>query len=89
MTVETKRGETKTRIGKVVSNKMAKTVVVKVERRVQHPLFKKMVIRSKRYYAHNEREDLKVGDTVKIVETKPISKLKRWRVGEVIAKSTE
>ncbi|MDH5476813.1 MAG: 30S ribosomal protein S17 [Nitrospinota bacterium] len=88
MTVETKRGETKTRIGKVVSNKMAKTVVVKVERRVQHPLFKKIVIRSKRYYAHNEREDLKVGDTVKIVETKPISKLKRWRVGEVIAKST-
>ncbi|MDH5637570.1 MAG: 30S ribosomal protein S17 [Nitrospinota bacterium] len=88
MTTEKKRGVSKTRVGVVVSDKMEKTVVVKVSRRMTHPLFKKIIMRSKRYYAHNEKEGLKVGDTVRIVETKPISKLKRWRVGEVIAKST-
>ena len=87
MSEEKKRGSAKTRVGIVVSGKMDKTVVVKVNQRVTHPLFKKIVTRSKRYYAHNEKEDLRVGDTVRIVETRPLSRLKRWRVGEVIARS--
>ncbi|MBS0630074.1 MAG: 30S ribosomal protein S17 [Verrucomicrobia bacterium] len=74
----------KFREGVVISNKMAKTVTVRVERREQHPEFQKSIIRGKKYYAHNEDLDIAVGAKVKIVETKPLSKLKRWRVVEVI-----
>lgn len=81
------RGYRKTRIGVVVSNKMDKTAVVKVERRVPHPIFKKIVTRSARYYVHDEANTLSVGDKVKIVETRPMSKLKRWRIGAVLEKS--
>lgn len=81
-----KRGFRKTRIGLVVSDKMDKSAVVKVERRVPHPVFKKIVTKSKRYYVHDEKNEMKTGDRVKIVETRPMSKLKRWRLGEVLAK---
>ena len=76
------RGTRKVKKGSVVSNKMQKTVVVKVDRKFRHPQYDKVVIRSKKYYAHTDRDDIKVGDMVSIVETRPISKLKRWRVVE-------
>ncbi|MGK5595213.1 MAG: 30S ribosomal protein S17 [Parachlamydiaceae bacterium] len=66
--------------GVVVSNKMNKTVVVKVERTIRHPRYEKIVTRAKKYYAHNESTPLNIGDEVKIMETRPLSKLKRWRV---------
>lgn len=74
----------KVREGVVVSNKMQKTVTVRVDRMICHPHFEKRILQSKRYYAHNEGHELKVGQKVKIMETKPLSKLKRWRVVEVI-----
>ena len=66
--------------GVVVSDKMDKTIVVKVERRVQHPIYKKFIRRSKKYHAHDAANTTQVGDRVRIVETRPISRLKRWRV---------
>lgn len=77
---EQERGNRKIQHGVVVSNKMQKTVVVKVERTFRHPLYDKIVTRGKKYYAHNESGELQVGDEVKIIETRPLSKLKRWRV---------
>jgi small subunit ribosomal protein S17 len=74
------RGNRKVKKGVVVSNKMQKTVVVKVERTFRHPIYGKVITRGKKYYAHNEAAPLQVGDEVKIMETRPISKLKRWRV---------
>lgn len=70
--------------GVVVSDKQQKTLVVKVERRFTHPLFKKTVRRTKNYHAHNENAEIKVGDVVSIEETKPISRLKRWIVVEAV-----
>ena len=78
------RNRRKTRVGKVVSDKMDKTVVVAVERRVTHPLYGKQVVRTSKYYAHDEERSAHAGDTVRIVETRPLSKLKRWRVVEII-----
>lgn len=75
----------KIREGVVVSNKMQKTVTVKVERTLRHPVYEKVVTRAKKYYAHTENNDIQVGQKVRIVETRPISKLKRWRVLEVLA----
>jgi len=77
------RGSKARRTGVVVSNKMQKTVVVKVERKFRHPKYDKVIVRSKKYYAHNEDENVQIGDEVTIVETRPLSKLKRWRVEEV------
>ena len=74
-------------IGVVVSDKMDKTIVVKVERFVQHPRFKKYIKRSKKYYAHDERNEARVGDTVEIEETRPLSKLKRWRLVRIVKRS--
>ena len=74
----------KTREGTVVSNKMAKTVVVALVERVRHPKYDKFVVRTKKFYAHDENDDAKVGDRVRIVETRPLSKTKRWRVVEVL-----
>jgi len=74
------RGRRKVRVGVVVSDKGDKTVVVKVERRLAHPLYGKAVARSKKYHAHDEKNEYKVGDTVRITETRPLSKTKRWRV---------
>lgn len=76
--------KTKERIGKVVSNNMTKTVVVQVNRQFQHPQFKKTITKHKKYYAHDEDEIANVGDLVKIQETRPLSKLKRWRLREIL-----
>ncbi len=78
---ETLRGRRKEKVGVVISSKMAKTVTVRVERTVRHPVYGKVIRESKKYYAHDENSDqLKVGDVVTIVEARPMSKLKRWRV---------
>ena len=75
----------KTRVGVVVSDKMEKTLVVEHVARVPHPKFNKIVKRSQKYYVHDEKGEAKVGDRVRIVETKPLSKLKRWALAEVIS----
>jgi small subunit ribosomal protein S17 len=80
----TDRNARKSRTGLVVSDKMEKTVVVAIERRVPHPVYGKMVTRTKRLKAHDEENSAKVGDTVRIVETRPLSKDKRWRLVEII-----
>jgi small subunit ribosomal protein S17 len=81
------RASRKTRTGLVVSDKMEKTVVVSIERRVQHPVYGKMVRRTKRLKAHDEANDAKTGDTVRIMETRPMSKDKRWRVVEIVERA--
>ena len=78
------RNARKSRTGLVVSDKMDKTVVVAIERRVPHPVYGKMVTRTRRLKAHDEENSAKVGDTVRIVETRPLSKDKRWRLVEII-----
>jgi small subunit ribosomal protein S17 len=78
------RNARKTRTGLVVSDKMEKTVVVAIERRVPHPVYGKVVTRTKRLKAHDEENSAKVGDTVRIVETRPLSKDKRWRLVEIV-----
>ena len=78
------RGNRKERYGQVISNKMTKTIVVRVERRFPHPRFKKVVTGYKKFYAHDEKAEAKVGDRVRIEETRPLSKLKRWRLVEVV-----
>ncbi|MFI5255948.1 MAG: 30S ribosomal protein S17 [Gemmatimonadales bacterium] len=78
------RNARKSRTGLVVSDKMQKTVVVAIERRVPHPVYGKMVTRTRRLKAHDEENSAKVGDTVRIVETRPLSKDKRWRVVEIM-----
>ena len=77
----------KERTGEVISDKMTKTIVVRVERRVAHPRFKKIVTRYSKHYAHDESEQATVGDTVRIRETRPISRLKRWTLVEVVQKA--
>jgi small subunit ribosomal protein S17 len=81
------RASRKTRIGLVVSDKMEKTVVVSIERRVQHPVYGKMIRRTKKLKAHDEKNDAKTGDTVRIMETRPMSKDKRWRVVEIVERA--
>lgn len=81
------RGNRKSRIGVVVSNKMTKTVVVKVERRVADKKYGKIVTKAEKYKAHDENQACQIGDRVRIVETRPLSKDKRWRVAETIAKA--
>ena len=83
----TERGARKTRTGLVVSDKMQKTVVVAIERRVPHPVYGKMVTRTKRVKAHDEENSAKTGDTVRIAETRPLSKDKRWRVVEIMQRA--
>ena len=79
----------KERLGEVISNKMAKTVVVRVERRFRHSQFKKVVTSYKKFYAHDEKSEAKVGDRVRIVESRPLSKTKRWRLVEVVERNAE
>ena len=83
----TARPARKTRQGLVVSDKMDKTVVLAIERRVPHPVYGKMVTRTKRLKAHDEQNSAKVGDTVRIVETRPLSKDKRWRLLEIVERA--
>ena len=87
MNEEKKRGERKTRIGKVVSDKMQKTIVVAIEELVQHKLYKKSVKRTVKFKAHDEKEEAHIGDRVLIMETRPLSKEKRWRLVEIVEKA--
>jgi small subunit ribosomal protein S17 len=83
----TRTSRRKTRVGKVVSSKMDKSIVVTIERRVPHPIYKKYFRRSSKLMAHDEKREAGVGDTVKIMETRPISRRKRWRLVEIVEKA--
>jgi small subunit ribosomal protein S17 len=83
----TERATRKTRVGLVVSDKMEKTVVVAIERRVPHPVYGKMMTRTTRLKAHDEENQAKAGDTVRIMETRPMSKDKRWRLVEIVSRA--
>jgi small subunit ribosomal protein S17 len=84
---ELNRAMRKTRVGRVVSDKMQKTIVVAIERRVAHPVYGKMITRSKNIKAHDEENTAKAGDLVRIAETRPLSKDKRWRLVEVVERA--
>ena len=77
----------KTRIGVVTSNRMAKTIIVAVERKVKHPIYGKFVKKTTKFHAHDEKDECSIGDLVKIMETRPLSKTKRWRLVEVVEKA--
>jgi len=83
------RGTRKERLGRVISNKMTKTIVVSVERRFPHPQFKKVVRSFSKFYAHDEKSEAKIGDVVLIEETRPLSKLKRWRLTQVLERGED
>ena len=83
------RGHRKERVGKVVSDRMEKTIVVRVERRFRHPQFKKVVTAYGKFYAHDEKNEAKIGDRVRIQETRPLSKTKSWRLVEVVQRNEE
>ena len=83
------RGTRKERLGRVISNKMAKTIVVSVERRFPHPQFKKVVRSFTKFYAHDEKSEAKIGDVVLIEETRPLSKTKRWRLTQVLERGED
>jgi small subunit ribosomal protein S17 len=84
---ETQAAARKTLVGEVVSTKMQKTIVVEVNRRKQHPFYKRVVARTRKFYAHDEHNTAHVGDVVRIEETRPLSKLKRWRLKDVVRKA--
>ena len=88
-TAQLERGHRKERTGKVISNKMAKTIVVQVQRRFPHPKYKKVITSYAKFYAHDEKGDAHVGDLVLIQETRPLSKLKRWRLKQVVERNQE
>ncbi len=77
------------KVGEVVSTRMAKTIVVEVTRRVSHPIYKRIITKRKKFYAHDETGVAKPGDIVRIVESRPLSKLKRWTLGEVVRKAVQ
>src|SRR5689334_5383087 len=83
----TDRAKRKERTGEVISDKMTKTIIVRVERRFPHPRYKKVITGYKKFYAHDEKSEAKVGDRVRIEETRPLSKTKRWRLVQVVEKS--
>ncbi|MCL4145173.1 UNVERIFIED_CONTAM: hypothetical protein GTU68_062027 [Idotea baltica] len=83
----TTRNLRKERVGVVTSDKMTKTIVVMVERKIKHPLYGKFIKNSTKFMAHDEKEECGIGDTVKIMETRPLSKSKRWRLIEVLEKA--
>ena len=90
MSEETKSAERnlrKTRTGVVRSNKMDKTIIVTVERKVKHPIYGKFVKKTTRFHAHDEKNECTIGDIVKIMETRPLSKIKRWRLVEIVEKA--
>jgi len=84
-----KTGHKNEKIGQVVSTKMAKTIVVEVARRAAHPVYKRTVTKRKKFYAHDEQQSAKVGDMVRIVECRPLSRLKRWELGAVIRRAVQ
>jgi small subunit ribosomal protein S17 len=86
---ESDRGHRKERVGEVISNKMTKTIIVRVERRFPHPRYKKVVTGYSKFYAHDEKSEAKVGDRVRIRETRPLSKMKNWRLIEVVERNAD
>jgi small subunit ribosomal protein S17 len=85
----TKKALKNEKVGQVVSSKMSKTIVVEVTRRVPHPLYKRIIAKRKKFYAHDEQATAKPGDVVRIVECRPLSKLKRWTLAEVIRRAAQ
>lgn len=85
--MEIKRNLRKERIGVVVSNKMQKSIVVEIERREKHPIYGKFIKKTNRFMAHDEKEECNIGDTVRIMETRPLSKRKCWRLVEIIERA--
>lgn len=88
MSDKPQRGQRKRREGRVVSDAMDKTIVVLVERRVRHPLYGKELRRFSKFYVHDEKNEARVGDTVRIEETRPLSRLKRWRLVEIVTRGS-
>lgn len=84
-----KSGIKNEKVGQVVSARMQKTIVVEVTRRVSHPVYKRIINKRKKFYAHDEKQTAKVGDVVRIVECRPMSKLKRWQLGEVLRRAVQ
>jgi small subunit ribosomal protein S17 len=84
-----KIGTKNEKVGQVVSAKMTKTIVVEVTRRVPHPMYKRIINKRKKFYAHDEEQRAQIGDTVRIIECRPMSKLKRWRLGAVLRKAVQ
>ncbi len=84
-----KQGNKNEKVGQVVSAKMTKTIVVEVTRRVPHPVYKRIINKRNKFYAHDEQQTAQVGDTVRIIECRPMSKLKRWQLGEVLRKAVQ
>jgi small subunit ribosomal protein S17 len=83
------RSKRKERVGEVISSQMTKTIVVRVQRRFPHPVFKKVVTQFNKFYAHDEKNEAKVGDRVRIQECRPLSKTKRWRLVEVVVRNAD
>jgi small subunit ribosomal protein S17 len=84
-----KTGNKNEKVGQVVSAKMTKTIVVEVTRRVPHPVYKRIINKRAKFYAHDEEQKAQIGDTVRIIECRPMSRLKRWRLGEVLRKAVQ
>ena len=82
-------GRKNEKVGQVVSAKMAKTIVVEVTRRVQHPMYKRIISKRTKFYAHDEQQSAKIGDVVRIIECRPMSKTKRWTLGDIIRKAVQ
>jgi len=89
MSEQTESTRKNQKVGQVVSTKMTKTIVVEVSRRVSHPFYKRVVTRRKKFYAHDEESSAKLGDTVRIVESRPLSRLKRWRLDEIVRRAAQ
>ena len=87
MTEQSVRNSRKVRVGTVISDKMNKSLVIRVDRTMKHPLYQKTIQTSSKLYAHDENNEAKVGDLVKVMETRPYSKLKRWRLVEIVEKA--
>ena len=84
-----KVGHKAEKVGEVVSTKMAKTIVVEVTRRTAHPMYKRIVTKRKKFYVHDEEQSAKLGDVVQIIECRPLSRLKRWRLGNVVRRAVQ
>ncbi len=84
-----KQGHKNEKVGEVISTKMAKTIVVEVTRRVPHPMYKRIVNKRRKFYAHDEDQTAQLGDVVRIIECRPLSRLKRWQLGTVLRKAVQ
>ena len=89
MTDTKQQGNKNEKVGSVVGTKMAKTIVVEVTRRVQHPLYKRIIRKRKKFYVHDESSEANLGDVVRIIECRPLSKLKRWQLKEILRKAVQ